>query len=235
MSGSFHIEPVLAMAYAGLLVLIAAVLERLAKRSQSRTEHYRTGGFRFHRDRDAWECPMGIALIRAEIDQETNVVRYRAPAHTCNACQIKSRCTHSDNGREIEVAIDPWVRSACMRLQRGISLVLLTLAAFILSVELIRHNHGAERIALATLLALILWRWVRLARIARSGQGTRAWPEDTLPRQRFPSFTPFPGGPRFQNDKSAETSQSARDAGFDTSPVAFEHPAPSWQDHSSQA
>src|SRR3982751_5203455 len=68
MIGSFHIEPALAIAYVLLLILIAAALERLAKHSPQRAGQYHTGGFRFHRARDAWECPAGIALIRAEID-----------------------------------------------------------------------------------------------------------------------------------------------------------------------
>ena len=182
MGGVFHVEPVLAMAYAIVLAIIAAGFERLAKRSHRRAEHYRTGGFRFHRDRDAWECPMGITLIRAEIDHERQLVRYRAPAHTCNSCQIKSRCTHSDRGRQITVSLDPWVASASMRLQRGISLVLLTLAVFILSVELVRHNHGAERYTLAALLAMMLALLVRLFRRVRTrknpGSASRAAPVD---------------------------------------------------------
>ena len=125
MTGSFHIEPLLAISYVLLLMLIAAALEWLAKHSHQRAGQFHTGRFRFHRDRDAWECPVGIALIRAEINYEQNVVRYRAPAHTCNSCQIKSRCTHSDQGREIAVSIDPWVSSASLRLQRGISCTLV--------------------------------------------------------------------------------------------------------------
>src|SRR4051794_11420483 len=128
--GIFQVEAILVAVYALILMIIAAGLEWLAKHSHRRADRYHTAGFRFDHDRDAWECPMGIALTRAEIDHERQIVRYRAPAHTCNNCQIKSRCTHSDMGREIAVSIDPWVRSASLRLQRGISLVLLTLASF---------------------------------------------------------------------------------------------------------
>lgn len=171
MIGTFHIEPALAIVYSIVLTLIAAVLERLAKRSHNRAQHYRTGGFRFHRDRDAWECPIGIALIRTEIDQENHVVRYRAPAHTCNSCQIKSRCTNSDRGREIVVQLDPWVRSASLRLQRGISVVLLALASFILCVELFRHDHGVERYAMGIVLTFVLWRWLKVAGQTRAEKG----------------------------------------------------------------
>jgi hypothetical protein len=49
--------------------------------------------------------------------------------------------------------LDPWVRSAVARFQRGISLVLMTLAALILAIELLRHGHGGEGWTLAVLLA----------------------------------------------------------------------------------
>ena len=164
MTGSFHLEPLLAISYALLLTLIAAALEWLARYSHRRADQYHTGGFRFHRDRDSWECPVGIALIRAEIDHEQNIIRYRAPAHTCNSCQIKSRCTHSDQGREILVSIDPWVRSASLRLQRGISLVLLVLALLIIVLELFRHGHGVECWALDFILLILLQRARQLAK-----------------------------------------------------------------------
>ncbi len=160
--GAIHLEAVLADAYALILMIIAAALERLAKHSQKRADRYHTGGFRFHRDRDSWECPIGIPLIRTEIDQERQLVLYRAPAHTCNNCQIKARCTHSDRGREIAVPLDPWVRSASLRLQRGISLVLLILASFILILELLRHRHGAEAYPSAAILLLVLLRLLKL-------------------------------------------------------------------------
>ncbi|HEY7307495.1 MAG TPA: hypothetical protein VH601_25445 [Bryobacteraceae bacterium] len=159
---AFHIEAVLAIGYVLALIIIATALEWLAKHSQQRADRYHTGGFRFDRDRDAWECPVGIALLRAEIDPERHAIVYRAPAHTCNSCQIKSRCTHSDRGREIVVPLDPWVRSASMRLQRGISLVLILLAAFILGIELFRHGHGVEGSALAMMLLIVVARFLKL-------------------------------------------------------------------------
>jgi hypothetical protein len=162
--GSFHIESVLVTAYAIALMIVAAALEWFAKHSHKRANRYYTGGFRFHRDRDAWECPMGMALIRAEIDPERQMVLYRAPAHTCNNCQIKSRCTSSDSGREIAVPIDPWVRSASLRLQRGISLVLLTLACVMLSIELFRHNHGTEQYIVGAVLVIVVLRLVKVGR-----------------------------------------------------------------------
>jgi hypothetical protein len=160
--GTVHVEPLLAAAYAMVLMAIATGLEWLAKHSQRRADQYHTGGFRFDRDRDTWECPVGIALIRSEIDHDRQIVRYRAPAHTCNSCQIKSRCTHSDQGREIAVSLDPWVQSASLRLQRGISLVLLAVASFILVLELFRHSHGAEQYVVGAVFIIVLLRFVKL-------------------------------------------------------------------------
>ncbi len=163
-----HIEPILAAAYAILLIVIGAGLEWLAKRSHMRADQYHTGAFRYHRDRDTWECPVGIALIRAEIDHERQLVRYRAPAHTCNSCGIKSRCTESDRGREIAVSMDPWVQSASLRLQRGISLVLAVLACFILVLELFRHAHGTEQYIIGVTLCLVLLRIKQLLKPLRA-------------------------------------------------------------------
>lgn len=174
----FHIEPLLVMAYAVLLMAIAAGLEWMAKHAHKRSGQYQTGGFRFHHDRDLWECPVGLALIRAEIDHEQGVVRYRAPAHACNNCQIKSRCTHSDRGREIAVPIDPWVQSASLRLQRGISCVLVSIAALALVIELFRHNHGIEQWILGLLLLVVLWRFASLVSRLNNGAGRVTGPPE---------------------------------------------------------
>jgi hypothetical protein len=149
----YHVEALLAGGYAVILILIAVLLEWLARHSQKRSDRYDTAGFRFHHDRDAWECPQGARLERSEIDHELQVVVYRAPAATCNGCSIKTHCTNSERGRTISVPLDPWVRSAAARFQRGISLVLLTLAALFVAIELLRHGHGVEGWILAGLLA----------------------------------------------------------------------------------
>jgi hypothetical protein len=166
MIGSLQLDTVLASVYALMLLAIAAGLEWLARHSHRRTDQYHTAGFRFLRDRDEWECPMGIALMRAEIDHDQNVVRYRAPARSCNNCLIKSRCTHSDQGREILVQLDPWVQSAPLRLQRGISLVITILAAFILAVELLRHRQAADQLVLGPILLIVLLRVLAVSRSA---------------------------------------------------------------------
>ncbi|MDQ2899040.1 MAG: transposase [Acidobacteriota bacterium] len=165
----FHLEPLLAGGYAILLILIAMLLEWLARHSHNRSERYETGGFRFDDDRDAWECPQGTRLERSEIDHELRMIHYRAPAATCNGCSLKQRCTNSNRGRTISISLDPWVRSAAERFQRGISLVLLILAALIISIELLRHGHGTEGWALGGILALIGLTGLNLAPSNRAG------------------------------------------------------------------
>lgn len=149
-----HVEPVLAGAYIVLLMLIAFALEWMARHTARRADQYHTGGFRFHRDKDAWECPTGIALLRTEVDYEARIVRYRAPAHVCNHCMIKERCTHSDGGRQIEAPMDPFIVSASVRFQNGFSLILFALSACIGIIELFRHGHGVESWGIGTLLAI---------------------------------------------------------------------------------
>ncbi len=151
----FHAEPVLAIAYALLLLGIAAFLEWMGRHTEQRAHRYHTAGFRFHKQADHWECPTGERLGRAETDHQLRVVRYRAPAHTCNRCALKTQCTDSDHGREIEVSIDPWLSSAMGHFHRGLSLVLVILAGLIAGVELIRHDHGTERWVLSAVLFMV--------------------------------------------------------------------------------
>lgn len=146
----FHPEPLLAIGYAMLLVLIAGGLEWMGRHSHRRAGQYQTRGFRFHKHADHWECPNGARLERAEIDNELRVIRYRAPARTCNGCAIKTRCTDSESGREISVSLEPWLSSAIGRFHRGVSLALLILAGLLIAVELVRHGHGSEQWVLAT-------------------------------------------------------------------------------------
>ena len=167
MLANFHLETLLATGYALLLLVIAAGLEIMGRHSHRRAGQYHHRGFRFHKNSDHWECPHGARLERAEIDNELRVIRYRAPAHTCNSCPIKARCTDSDSGRELAVSLDPWLRSEIGRFHRGISLALLILAALIMTAELVRHGRGPERwvlsaaVAILSLLALNVARGLR--------------------------------------------------------------------------
>lgn len=177
----FHPEPLLATGYVLLLVVIAGGMEWMGRHSHRRADQYHTGGFRFLRRADHWECPNGARLERAEIDNELRVVRYRAPAHTCNGCPIKSHCTDSDTGREISVSLDPWLSSAIGRFHRGISLALLILAVLIMTIELLRHGHGREGWMLSTGLTIVSLLALNLGRTLRSASPKRITRESVNP------------------------------------------------------
>lgn len=164
MPALLHAEPLLAAGYALLLVAIAAWLESMGRHSNHRADRYYSGGFRYHKHADHWECPEGTRLDRAEIDNELRVIRYRAPARTCNSCAIKANCTDSDHGREIDVPLDPFISSAIGRFHRAMSLVLTTLAALILAIELVRYPHGTERWILIPAAVLVSSLALRLSR-----------------------------------------------------------------------
>ena len=52
-------EVLLFACYAAFLLLAAAALDRLARHSHARSDRYRTAGFRYHPEHDAWVCPAG--------------------------------------------------------------------------------------------------------------------------------------------------------------------------------
>jgi len=171
MRPELHWESLIATGYAMLLVVIAGALEWMGRHSHQRAGRFHTGGFRFQKHLDHWECPTGIRLLRAETDNDLRVIRYRAPARTCNGCPVKANCTDSDNGREIEVPLDPWLSTEIGRFHRGLSLALLFLAALILAVELLRHDHGTERWVLAGALTIISVLTVNVAQELRGHPG----------------------------------------------------------------
>ena len=143
------IEVWLAAAYALFLMGVAAVLERLAVRAHRRSEQYEVAGFKFHQDCERWECPTGQLLHRSETDHRLRVIRYKAPAHACNACHLKARCTDSHSGREIEQPMDSWLRSEIGRFHQVISLALLLLAATLLAIEAARFPRSPSVVVLA--------------------------------------------------------------------------------------
>ena len=147
-------EAMLAGGYASALVLGALALEWLSAHTHRRSLRYRTAGFAYHPDHDAWTCPEGEYLWRHELDHERRLARYRARAHVCNACPVKERCTDSDHGRELIRPLDPWPHSEAGRFHRVISSMLVALAGCVLLVELARHHRPAEAAVLCALLSL---------------------------------------------------------------------------------
>ena len=144
------VEALLAAAYAAMLAAGGLVLDRLARHTHERSSRFRTNGFSFRADLDAWECPEGEYLHRIDLDHTARVVRYRARAAVCNACPAKDGCTDSDEGREVTRALDPWPRSESGRFHRAISFVMVALAALVCLVAMLRNTAPPELLLLGS-------------------------------------------------------------------------------------
>jgi hypothetical protein len=162
-------EALLASSYAAFLLLCAGGLDLLARHSHRRSEAYRTAGFTFHAHLDAWECPEGERLQRVDHDHHQRLARYRARSQVCNVCPSKGECTDSDEGREITRALDPWPHSEAGRFHRGISVLMIALAALIAAVALVRNTDPAELLLLGAVFAVAM---VVLVRTAESFRAT---------------------------------------------------------------
>lgn len=157
-----HPDVLMIAAYAILLVAVAVILELVARQSHRMSEQFHVSGFTYHAQRDAWRCPTGQHLERKYADHARRLVLYQAPAHVCNACHCKTDCTDSDEGRQIEQRLDSWLRSEIRRFHRGLSLVLLLLAALILMAETGRQDSSRDWLVLGVLLTSILVFGMRL-------------------------------------------------------------------------
>jgi hypothetical protein len=149
------VEILLAAGYAAFLLIVAASLELAARHSHHRSERMRLAGFRYDAQVDLWTCPNDVKLLRAEVDYGRGAVFYRAPAHACNTCPIKSRCTDSDTGRVIEHRPDSWLDSELRRFHRGISLTMVVLAALMLTVELVRFAAQRDHMVAGAMLVFV--------------------------------------------------------------------------------
>lgn len=163
MIDGFHDEVLMAEGYALFLVVVAALLQWVARHSHRRSEQMRVTGFKYHKELDHCECPTGQLLHRHSVDHHRNIVRYRAPGHICNCCHKKPDCTDSDEGREIEQRVNSWVQSEVRRFHRGISLALLLLAALILVLQFAWYRQPRDLVPLSIPLVAIGAAGIRLA------------------------------------------------------------------------
>ena len=154
--------------YAVFLVLTAGILELLARFSHRRAQKSSIVGFTYHPRLDVWRCPNNQLLHRAESGKH-GTIRYQAPAHHCNCCPIKDRCTDSDGGRIIEHRADTWFQSSLYAFHRGISVSLFLLADLMLVLEIARNRNLTVQITLALGVVCITAIGMRLvSRAARS-------------------------------------------------------------------
>ncbi|MGE3271552.1 MAG: transposase [Chloroflexota bacterium] len=139
-----HPEVLLGAGYAVLLLAAAYGLEWLARGAHRRSEAYELSGFAYHPDLDVWECPTGQHLMLSTVDHLRQLAHYRARPNACNSCPLKSQCTESDDGREIVRSQVGWPHSEVARFQRGLSLLLVGMAFFVIVVVGTRHATTAE-------------------------------------------------------------------------------------------
>ena len=149
-------ETLLAAGYALLLTVGVGVLELLSASTHRRALRWRTAGFEYVPQHDAWLCPEGQHLWPHEFDRERRLARYRAKAQVCNACAVKHACTDSDEGREVVRPVDPWPHSEAGRFHRGISLMLIALAVLVLLVAAVRNRAPQDVGVLAGSLLICL-------------------------------------------------------------------------------
>jgi len=117
----------LAAGYCVALVGLAYVIDSLARRAASISEGGTSGGFTYHKDHDAWQCPQDQWLWPQSFDAQNRVMRYRGTPSICNACPVKDSCTTSPSGREVQRAVDSWPASEAARFHRGIACVVVVL------------------------------------------------------------------------------------------------------------
>jgi len=151
---NLELEVVVVGGYALSLLAAAVMLDRMAEHTHHRSERFRTAGFLYQPQHDAWVCPKDEMLWPVAYDSERHLVRYRAKPSVCNACPVKSACTTSPHGREVTRALAPWPHSEAGRFHRGVSLVLIGLAALLLLVVAARHPEMPELLVLGVLLVL---------------------------------------------------------------------------------
>jgi hypothetical protein len=165
--GAVPVEVWLPAGYCLAAVGLAYVIDALARRAASSAEGGATGGFTYHEDHDAWQCPQDQWLWPQSFDPDHRVMRYRGTPAVCNACPVKDSCTTSHSGRELQRAVDSWPASEAARFHRGIACVVVVLGLVWPLATLAAGAGGASALVLggAVLLALLvsspLWSHLR--------------------------------------------------------------------------
>lgn len=158
-----------AAGYGLALLFVAHILDFLARRTAQRTVEWRSGGFHYHADHDAWLCPQDEWLWPESFDPDNRVMRYRASPAVCNACPVKDSCTTSSSGRAMSRNVDPWPSSEAERFHRGIACAVVVLALAWPSATMIGDRTAAELLVLgATVLAIAAGSWPLWSHLHRS-------------------------------------------------------------------
>ena len=150
--------------YALTLALIAWGFDAMAKRVSHQAARWRTGGFVYRPDHDAWVCPQDQWLWPTSFDPRHRVMRYRALPVVCNSCPVKSTCTTSDHGREISREIDPWPYSDAGRFHRGIACFVTALGVIMPLAMLVGQHTGTDVLVLGGTAVIVVTACLPLAR-----------------------------------------------------------------------
>lgn len=161
-----------AIGYGVFLLLVAHVLDLLAKRTATQTTAARSGGFSYHDEHDAWKCSEDQWLWPISFDPENRVTRYQASATVCNPCPVKDDCTTSVTGRQVSRNIDPWPSSEAERFHRGIACSVVVLGLVWPLATMLQHRTAVELVILgAASVAIALGSWPLWSHLWRSPTG----------------------------------------------------------------
>ena len=133
------------------------------------------GGFVYHDDHDAWQCPEDQWLWPTSFDPDNRVMRYRGTPSICNACPVKHTCTSSRDGREVSRAIDSWPASEAARFHRGIACAVSVIAVVLPVATALAADTAPEALLLlgsATVVGLStlpLWSHLRRTQAVPDG------------------------------------------------------------------
>lgn len=151
--GGVPVEVWLPAGYCLTAVGLAYAIDALARRAASSAEGGATGGFTYHEDHDAWQCPQDQWLWPQSFDPDHRVMRYRGSPSVCNACPVKATCTTSHSGREVQRAVEAWPASEAAKFHRGIACAVVVLG---LVWPLATAASGVSRSSLLVLGAAVL-------------------------------------------------------------------------------
>ncbi|HWB55011.1 MAG TPA: hypothetical protein VG722_12485 [Tepidisphaeraceae bacterium] len=140
--------------YGAGMLLLAKVLETLARVHFQKANRLAEAGFTYEHENDRYRCPEGTHLHRHSIDRHSRLAVYRAPAATCNCCRSKHKCTPHDQGRHIYRSLALWSETDLCRFHQYLSGTMLA-TGMLLSMTIAicwRYRHGAGLLAAVALV-----------------------------------------------------------------------------------
>ncbi len=119
-----ELEAWLILGYVVVVLAGARLFEALAKVHFERARRSAERGFRYVADLDHYECPQGERLALHQVDEDSRLAVYRAPASVCNGCPLKASCTPHDGGRHVYRSLAAWAETDIGRFHQWLSLLM---------------------------------------------------------------------------------------------------------------